>query len=196
MVLVARSCRRKAVSQTYEVLELNLAKAKIFDFTGASGNGSSYKEFDESVAEALRQRNQNKLAVVLDYGWGFKNNAPHLVLDHLNLSGSNPLRGPNNPVGERFPVVNGIYVTDCESPALQDLKTGVAAGLRKGQKASADELEFLYTIGAGFYCYNLVPTMLVAAHAGWRVLAVVGPDDAKSTAGGADWRNQILKDLN
>jgi purine nucleoside phosphorylase len=174
---------------------LDLAKAKIFDFTGASGNGSSYKEYDAKVAETLRQPGDNKLAIVLDYGWGFKNNAPHLVLDHLNLSGSNPLRGPNNPIGERFPVVNGIYVTDCDLKAFQDLKTGVVAGLRQGQKASASELAFLYSMGAGFYSYNLVPTMLVAAHAGWRVLAVVGPDDAQSTTGSADWRKQVLQSV-
>ncbi|MDR3612762.1 MAG: hypothetical protein P4L53_04295 [Candidatus Obscuribacterales bacterium] len=174
---------------------MNLAKAKIFDFTGASGNGSNYKEFDAKVAEALRQPSDYKLAIVLDYGWGFKNSAPHLVLDHLNLSGSNPLRGPNNPIGERFPVVNGIYVTDCDLKAFQGLKTGVVAGLRQGQKASASELEFLYSMGAGFYSYNLVPTMLVAAHAGWRVLAVVGPDDAQSTTGSADWRKQVLQSV-
>ena len=174
---------------------MNLAKAKLFDFTGASGNGSCFKEFDASVAEILRQPAENKLAIVLDYGWGFRNSAPHLVLDHLNLSGSNPLCGPNNPIGERFPVVNGIYVTDCDWPAFQDLKTGVVAGLKKGQKASASELEFLYSVGAGFYSYNVVPTMLVAAHAGWRVLAVVGPDDAASTTGSADWRRKILKSI-
>ena len=174
---------------------MNLAKAKIFDFTGASDNGSNFKEYDASVAEALRQSVENKLAIVLDYGWGFKNKAPHLVLDHLNLSGSNPLRGPNNPIGERFPVVNGIYVTDCDLLALQDLKTGVVAGLKQGQKASASELDFLYSMGAGFYSYNLVPTMLVAAHAGWRVLGVVGPDDAQSTTGSADWRKKVLQGI-
>lgn len=172
---------------------MNLAKAKIFDFTGVSGNGSSFKEYNAAVADVLRKPAEEKLAVILDYGWGFKSPAPHLVLDHLNLSGSNPLRGPNDPIGERFPVVNGIYVTDCDLAALQDLKTGVAAGVKHGHKASVEELEFLHSIGAGFYSYNLVPTMLVAAHAGWKVLAVVGPEIASGTAGGVDWRKQVIE---
>ena len=174
---------------------MDLAKAKIFDFTGASGNGSGYKEFDATVAEELRKPVEEKVAIVIDYGWGFKTSAPHLVLDHLNLSGNNPLRGPNNPVGDRFPVVNGIYITDCDLDVLQSLKTGIVAGLRHGQKASASELEFLYSVGAGFYSYNVVPTMLVAAHAGWKVLAVVGPDNAQSTAGSTDWRKVVLQGL-
>lgn len=174
---------------------MNLATAKIFDFTGASGNGSSYKEYDAKVAEELRKPTENKLAIVIDYGFGFKVDAPHLVLDHLNLSGNNPLRGPNNPIGERFPVVNGIYVTDCEADVVQGLKTGIVAGLKQGQKADAGELEFLYSLGAGFYSYNVVPTMIVAAHAGWKVLAVVGPVVQQNTEGSADWRNALLQGL-
>jgi purine-nucleoside phosphorylase len=45
-----------------------------------------------------------------------------LIADHINMTGFNPLRGPNNDAwGERFPDMSRVY-----SPALQDLAVDCA----------------------------------------------------------------------
>jgi purine-nucleoside phosphorylase len=98
--------------------------------------------------------------------------APHVVRDHLNLTGTNPLVGPNDPCGERFPSVNDVYITDL----CPNLPRGVAAGLVGGVFPTREEMEFLRSLGADFCCYNLVPTMIVAAHAGLKVLGLVVPE--------------------
>ena len=64
----------------------------------------------------------------------------------------------------------------------------VVAGLKKDQQLDAHDLDFIRQLGADCYCYNLVPTMLIAAHAGWRVLAVVGP-------AGRSWQSETLARL-
>jgi hypothetical protein len=168
--------------------KVNFSTAKVFDFTGALADGCSYQCFGQPVIEALRQPVANKLAIVLDSGFAFVKKAPHLVLDHLNLSGNSPLIGPNNPIGERFPVINGIYVTEFPLPLSPAMERGVAVGLKAGLKPSPEELERIYFLGGHFCCYNLVPTMLIAAHAGWRLLAVVGPE-------GNSWQKEVMQGL-
>src|SRR5262249_41903397 len=92
-----------------------------------------------------------------------------LVRDHLNLTGSNPLTGPNHPCGERFTKVNDVYITD----SIPTLKPIVAAGLKAKVVPYTDEEKLLKSIGADCWCYNLVPTVLVAAHAGFKVLGIL-----------------------
>jgi hypothetical protein len=166
---------------------VNFSNAKVFDFTGALGK-NAYEGFGQPVIDALRQPLENKLAIVLDSGFGFDKSAPHLVLDHLNLSGHNPLIGPNYSEGERFPVINGIYVTEIAPGLVPGMERGIAVGLRTGLKPSAQELERIRYLGGHFYCYNLVPTMLIAAHVGWRLLAVVGPP-------GNGWQKEVVEGL-
>jgi hypothetical protein len=167
---------------------VDFSKAKVFDFTGALGQDAVYESFGQPVIEALRQPVENKLAIVLDEGFGFSKSAPHLVLDHLNLSGNNPLIGPNYPSGERFPVVNGIYVTEISPTLVPGMERGVAVGLKAGLKPSEPELERIRFLGGNFCCYNLIPTMLIAAHVGWRLLAVVGP-------AGNGWQKEVVEGL-
>jgi hypothetical protein len=161
-------------------------KAKIFDFTGATGSASSVKQFDESVTGTLREPRDSRLAIILDTAYGLEDKSPVVVRDHINLSGFNPLIGPNNNIGERFPVVNDIYCID-DADKLS-LKKVVAAGVKSGRAVDASDLDFLRTLGAHCYCFNLVPTMLIAAHAGWKILAILGPE-------GDGWQKECLEKL-
>ena len=161
-------------------------RAKIFDFTGATDAGSTIKEFGESVTRTLREPSEEKLAIVLDTAYGLEGTAPVVVRDHINLSGVNPLIGPNHSIGERFPVVNDIYCAD-DSNGLT-LKKVVAAGVKVGRSVDDSDLEFIRTLGAQCYCFNLVPTMLIAAHAGWKILAILGP-------AGTGWQKECLQKL-
>ncbi len=157
---------------------VSLKGARRIDYSGGADGFERFDSFGDRVVNLLRTSTGSKVLVVIDGGFGFANAAPHVVRDHLNLTGGNPLVGPNDSCGERFPSVNDIYVTDL----VRSLPTGVAAGLKPGVVPSDKELEFIREMGADFCCYNLVPTMIVAAHAGWRVLGIVVPEGERLDA--------------
>jgi purine-nucleoside phosphorylase len=146
--------------------------AKLVDFTGRMKGFAQMDSFDGRFVEMMRSPTGTKSVVLVDRLFAGRTASPTLVRDHLNLTGSNPLVGPNNPCGDRFPVVQGVYVSE-----LADLSSGIAAGLKKGVVPNSDEIAFLRNIGADFCCYNIVPAMLAAAHAGWKVLAIALPDN-------------------
>jgi len=114
---------------------------------------------------------------------GFEPGDLMLIRDHLNMlgiAGHNPLRGPNDDaVGPRFPDMTQAY-----DPALRRLAHETAAengfSLQEGVYAyvagpsfeTPAELGFLRTIGADAVGMSTVPTVVVARHAGIRVLGI------------------------
>lgn len=155
---------------------MDLKGAKLIDFTGKVAGAQHFDHFSDEVTKAVRSHNGAKVAVVIDPGFGFEAEAPHLVSDHINLTGSNPLMGPNDPCGERFPVVNDIYLTE-EMPGriLPAIQCGVLGGLKAGVVPNAAEAAKLKSLGAQFFSYNLAQTMIIAAHSGWKVIGIVVP---------------------
>jgi len=149
---------------------------KLIDFTGQAKGFQKYDRFDETVVSEIRKDGAGGEVVVIDYATGLSE--PAIVSDHLNLTGTSPLCGPNNPIGERFPVVNDIYVCDKDKlpKGLQSLKKIVVAGLKDGVKTGEKELALIKTLGAEAFCKNVVHTMIVAAHAKKTVLAIVVPE--------------------
>lgn len=106
-----------------------------------------------------------------------------LINDHLNfvgIAGSNPLRGPNDDsVGPRFPDVTHAYTPELREMAKKtavslniDLHEGVYAYVAGPSFETPAELRFLHMIGADAVGMSTVPTVLVAAHAGMRVLGI------------------------
>lgn len=154
---------------------MELKGAKIIDFTGKVAS-ARFDNFSDQVTQAIRSHGGTKVAVVIDSGFGFAAEAPHLVSDHINLTGTNPLLGPNDSCGERFPVVNNIYVTHfVPGKILPAIQHGVLGGLKEGFKPSPEQLEKLKSLGVDFFSYNLAQTMIVAAHSGWKVMGIVVP---------------------
>ena len=98
------------------------------------------------------------------------------MADHLNFTGTNPLIGPNDPCGERFPVINEIYIEDPPADELRSLPRGILGGLKGGVRPNKAEEEKLRSLGAEFFSYNMVQTMIVAAHAGHRIIGLVIPE--------------------
>lgn len=106
-----------------------------------------------------------------------------LITDHINfmgMAGNSPLRGPNlDQFGTRFPDMTFPY-----DPALQDVARAAAAAvgltLREGTYTwlagpnfeSPAEIRFLHAIGSDAVGMSTVPSVIVARHAGLRVLGI------------------------
>ncbi len=103
-----------------------------------------------------------------------------LIEDHLNLSGQNPLAGPNDDrLGPRFP-----DLTDAYDPRLGALLAATAARLEiplgRGIYAcmagpsyeTPAEIRMLRTLGADLVGMSTVPEVIAARHMGVPVVAV------------------------
>jgi purine-nucleoside phosphorylase len=103
-----------------------------------------------------------------------------LVTDHLNLIGSNPLRGLNDArLGTRFPDMTEVYsrrlrAVACEEAAGLgiDLAFGVYACMPGPSYETPAEIMMLRTLGADVVGMSTVPEAIVARHAGIEVLAI------------------------
>jgi purine-nucleoside phosphorylase len=103
-----------------------------------------------------------------------------LIADHINLLGDNPLVGPNDDrLGPRFPDMSDPYDSGlrelARSVALErgiPLREGVYVAVSGPNLETRAEYRFLRTIGADVVGMSTVPEVIVAVHAGFRVLGV------------------------
>lgn len=103
-----------------------------------------------------------------------------LISDHINLLGDNPLVGPNDDrLGPRFPDLSAPYDSSlralahavaAESKVL--LREGVYVAVMGPNLETRAEYRFLRAIGADVVGMSTVPEVLVAIHAGMRVLGL------------------------
>jgi purine-nucleoside phosphorylase len=108
-----------------------------------------------------------------------------LIRDHLNLigmAGLNPLRGPNlDELGPRFPDMSRAYDRDLIDLARQVatendifLREGVYVCLAGPSFETPADLRFLLNSGVDAVGMSTVPEVIVAHHAGLRVLGISG----------------------
>jgi purine-nucleoside phosphorylase len=103
-----------------------------------------------------------------------------LVSDHINLTGMNPLVGPNDDsLGPRFPDMTCAYCPEYRDIARQaaaemglNLKEGVYAGLLGPSYETPAEIRFLRIIGADLVGMSTVPEVIMANYLGMKVLAI------------------------
>ncbi len=103
-----------------------------------------------------------------------------LIADHINLIGDSPLIGPNDDrLGPRFPDLSMPYderlrALACEvaAEAKINLREGVYVAVAGPNLETRAEYRFLRAIGADVVGMSTVPEVLVAVHAGMRVLGV------------------------
>jgi purine-nucleoside phosphorylase len=101
------------------------------------------------------------------------------ITDHINLTGGNPLIGPNvDEWGPRFPDMSQVYdpklMAIAEAAALETgirIQKGVYVGLAGPSLETRAEVRFLKTIGADAVGLSTIPEVIAAAHGGMAILA-------------------------
>jgi purine-nucleoside phosphorylase len=109
-----------------------------------------------------------------------------VISDHLNMTGDNPLIGPNHSeLGVRFPDMSEAYNREYRSLALKlaeeirgeageplRLQQGVYAGITGPTYMTPSELTMLARVGADAIGMSTVGEVIAARHAGLKVLGI------------------------
>lgn len=103
-----------------------------------------------------------------------------VIIDHINLTGHNPLTGPNEESwGIRFPDMTAPYDNKLVESAVNAgkeegilLKKGVYAGLMGPSLETPAEVRFLKTIGADAVGFSTVQEVIAGVHAGMKILGL------------------------
>jgi purine-nucleoside phosphorylase len=103
-----------------------------------------------------------------------------VITDHINLTGHNPLTGPNDDGwGVRFPDMSAPYDHKLAESAVKAgnnegiiLRRGVYAGLMGPSLETPAEVRFLKTIGADAVGFSTVQEVIAGIHAGMRILGL------------------------
>ena len=103
-----------------------------------------------------------------------------IISDHINLTGLNPLVGPNEAHwGTRFPDMSAAYDTglmDLAKKAGKNegicLQKGVFVGLKGPSLETPAEVRFLRSIGADAVAFSIIQEVIAAIHAGIKVLGL------------------------
>lgn len=103
-----------------------------------------------------------------------------VIADHLNLTGMNPLLGPNDGTfGPRFPDMSTCYarhLQDLAADAAEAISLtfhrGVYAALSGPSYETPAEIRMLRTLGADAVGMSTVPEVIAARHANMQVLGI------------------------
>ncbi|MCY9517186.1 purine-nucleoside phosphorylase [Paenibacillus apiarius] len=103
-----------------------------------------------------------------------------LIQDHLNMTGRNPLIGPNdNRLGVRFPDMSAAYSPRLRQLAKEvageqqcSLREGVYVGLLGPNYETPAEIRMFRTLGGDAVGMSTVSEVIVAQHAGMEVLGI------------------------
>lgn len=104
-----------------------------------------------------------------------------IVTDHINLTGNNPLIGPNlDEFGPRFPDMSEVYdrdlITLAREKALEtdiSLRQGVYVGIIGPSLETPAETRFLRMIGADAVGMSTVSEVIVGVHCGLKIIVIV-----------------------
>ena len=130
---------------------------------------------------------------------GFQAGDLVLLTDHINMLGVNPLRGANiDELGPRFPDMSAAYTPELRAMAKDvaaaegiEVKEGVYVAALGPSYETPAEIRAFHAMGADLVGMSTVPEVVVASHAGMKVLGLsiatnlaagVDPNDSLSQA--------------
>jgi purine-nucleoside phosphorylase len=104
-----------------------------------------------------------------------------LVTDHINLTGKNPLVGPNlDALGGRFPDMSAVYPDELLRLARQQalassilLREGVYVGILGPSLETPAETRFLRSSGGDAVGMSTVTEAIAGVHCGMKIMAIV-----------------------
>ena len=111
---------------------------------------------------------------------GFGQGALMVIDDHINLTGSNPLIGPNDDrFGTRFPDMSEVYsrrlraIADASAQAVGvPVSHGVYVAVHGPSYETPAEIRAFRSMGADAVGMSTVPEAIAARHAGMEVLGI------------------------
>lgn len=103
-----------------------------------------------------------------------------LIVDHLNLTGMNPLLGPNiDSFGARFPDMGEAYnpelnqiIMDSAKSLNKTLHTGIYVGVLGPTYETPAEIKMMRTLGGDMVGMSTVPETIALHHMGKRVAGI------------------------
>lgn len=102
-----------------------------------------------------------------------------IIKDHINFMGTNPLIGPNDNMGERFPDMSNAYNKELRALARktatelgQKIQEGTYVACTGPSYETPAEINGFRTLGADAVGMSTVPEVIVANHCGLRVLGI------------------------
>ena len=123
------------------------------------------------------------------------------ITDHINMTGSNPLVGPNiAELGPRFPDMTQAYDMELQElihAAAQeigvDVKRGIYAGVLGPTYETPAEIGMLKTIGGDLVGMSTVPESIAANHLGLRVAGISCVTNMAAGIGGEKLKHEDVK---
>lgn len=111
---------------------------------------------------------------------GFKPGDLMIISDHINISGLNPLRGPNmDEMGVRFPSCTNVYTKEIRQIAKKavkeigiELQEGVYAYCPGPTYETPAEIRAFRVLGADAIGMSTAPETVVAVHCGMKILGI------------------------
>ncbi|MBC8318017.1 MAG: purine-nucleoside phosphorylase [Desulfobulbaceae bacterium] len=104
-----------------------------------------------------------------------------IIKDHLNFIPDNPLRGPNvDEWGQRYPDCSRVYDPEfiriaqvsAKKTGMENVETGTYVAIPGPSLETPAETRYLRNCGADAVGMSTVPEVLVAVHAGMKVLGL------------------------
>ncbi|MEE2902952.1 MAG: purine-nucleoside phosphorylase [Myxococcota bacterium] len=125
-----------------------------------------------------------------------------LITDHLNLTATNPLVGPNDEqLGVRFPDMTNAYDREMRKVALElsksrkvTVRTGVYAGMLGPSYETPAEINMLRTMGADAVGMSTVLEVIAAHHMGAQVLGISCISNAAAGMSGEELSHEEVKE--
>lgn len=162
----------------------NLEGQKVIAMQGRFHYYEGYTMSEVTFPVRLMQKLGVKTLIVTNAAGGINVNFSvgdlMVINDHVNLMGTNPLIGQNNPEnGPRFPDMSEAYNKELRKLAHEvaikegfRLSEGVYGAFTGPSYETPAEIKFMRTIGIDAAGMSTIPEVIVANHGGLRVLGI------------------------